>query len=74
MEETEEETEEEKEMKIMGYIIMVLATAVLCVLQIKNPDMTQTRFFIEYWHFLLGWLVAATAGSLLIIYGREREK
>ena len=50
----------------LGVVIVVFATISLVVHRFYNPDMTQVRWFIEFWYIWLAWFVSVAIGLFMI--------
>jgi predicted tellurium resistance membrane protein TerC len=51
----------------LGVVIAVLATIGMVSHRFYNPDMTQIRWFIEFWYIWLAWFVSVLIGAFMTI-------
>ena len=54
-----------KAIQYISIIIAIAATIGMTLHRFSNPDMTDIRWFIEYWHIWLAWFVV-WVGSMII--------
>ena len=49
-----------------GLVIMALASIGLVAHRFYNPDMTQVRWFIEFWYIWLAWFVSVILSLFMV--------
>jgi len=58
-----------KIIKFLGLLISVAVTVGMVWHRFANPDMTEIRWIIEFWHVWLAWFVLFLLGCVLYLYG-----
>lgn len=44
--------------KFAGLMIVIFVAMTYLAIRFSNPDMTETRLFIEFWHIWVGWFIS----------------
>jgi hypothetical protein len=52
-------------MKVFGITIIILGTALFVWQRFSHPDMTDIRWFMEFWYYWLEWIAVLFIGLFI---------
>jgi hypothetical protein len=58
-----------KVIKYLGLCLVVVLAVAIVWHRFSYPDMTQVRWFIEFWYIWLAWFVLTITGYWLYLFG-----
>ncbi len=58
-----------KVIKYLGLVLVIGLAIAITWHRFSYPDMTQARWFIEFWYIWLGWFILTIVGYVLYLFG-----
>lgn len=62
-----------KVVKYLGLAIVVISAVALVWHRFSYPDITQVRWFIEFWFVWLVWFICTILGYALYLFGKGKS-